>query len=113
MLTVANAIEKLIAKARPLANDRRRAGLESVPVTEALGRVLAADLISTIDVPPAANSAMDGYAYCGADAEANNFVLPLGQRIPAGTAPASLTASTAARILLVERFQLVPTGWQC
>lgn len=98
MLTVANAVEKLIAKARPLANDRRRAGLESVPVTEALGRVLAADLISTIDVPPAANSAMDGYAYCGADAEANNFVLPLGQRIPAGTAPASLMVSTAARI---------------
>ena len=98
MLTVANAVEKLIAKARPLANDRRRAGLESVPATEALGRVLAADLISTIDVPPAANSAMDGYAYCGADAEANNFVLPLGQRIPAGTAPASLMVSTAARI---------------
>jgi molybdopterin molybdotransferase len=98
MLTVANAVEKLIAKARPLANDRRRAGLESVPVTEALGRVLAADLISTIDVPPAANSAMDGYAYCGADAEANNFVLPLGQRIPAGTAPALLMVSTAARI---------------
>ncbi|MDG1485031.1 MAG: molybdopterin molybdotransferase MoeA [Porticoccaceae bacterium] len=98
MLTVANAVEKLIAKARPLANDRRRAGLESAPVTEALGRVLAADLISTIDVPPAANSAMDGYAYCGADAEANNFVLPLGQRIPAGTAPASLMVSTAARI---------------
>ena len=41
MLTVASAVEKLIAKARPLANDRRRAGLESVPVTEALGRVLA------------------------------------------------------------------------
>ena len=98
MLTVANAVEKLIAKARPLANDRRRAGLESVPVTEALGRVLAADLISTIDVPPAANSAMDGYAYCGADAEANNFVLPLGQRIPGGTAPAPLMVSTAARI---------------
>ena len=98
MLTVASAIKKLTAKAKPLANDRRRAGLESVPVTEALGRVLAADITSSIDVPPAANSAMDGYAFSGADAEANKFVLPVGQRIPAGTAPKPLIPATAARI---------------
>ena len=71
MLTVANAIEKLVAEAQPVAMDRRRAGLESVPVPSALGRVLAADITATMDVPPAANSAMDGYAYCAADAAAN------------------------------------------
>ncbi len=35
---------------------------ESVPVIEALHRVLAADVVATYDIPPHANSAMDGYA---------------------------------------------------
>ena len=70
MLKVATAIKKLLVHARPIAADRRRAGVESVSITEALGRVLAADIKSSIDVPPATNSAMDGYAYCAADAVA-------------------------------------------
>ena len=98
MLTVSEAIQKLIAPAQPLANDRRRAGLQSVPVTEALGRVIAVDIASTIDVPPAANSAMDGYAFCAADAAANNFKLPVSQRIPAGSVAMPLVPGTAARI---------------
>lgn len=98
MLTVSSAVKKLVAKAQPLVKERRRAGLESVPVTEALDRVLAADIASSIDVPPAANSAMDGYAFCAANAAANNFILEVSQRIPAGTAPQSLDVGTAARI---------------
>jgi molybdopterin molybdotransferase len=98
MLTVSEAIQKLIAQAQPLANDRRRAGLQSVPVTEALGRVIAVDIASTIDVPSAANSAMDGYAFCAADAAANNFKLPVSQRIPAGSVAMPLVPGTAARI---------------
>jgi molybdopterin molybdotransferase len=39
---------------------------ESVPIFEALNRVVAADVISPIDVPPHDNSAMDGYAFNGA-----------------------------------------------
>jgi len=38
---------------------------ESVNVFQALGRVLAADVISPISVPPHDNSAMDGYAFDG------------------------------------------------
>jgi len=38
----------------------------SLPLFEALGRVLAADVVSPIDVPPHDNSAMDGYAFDGA-----------------------------------------------
>ena len=41
-------------------------GVESVPVTQALGRVLAAEVVSPIDVPAHDNSAMDGYAFDGA-----------------------------------------------
>ena len=38
---------------------------ENVPLFEALGRVLSADVISPFDVPPHNNSAMDGYAFEG------------------------------------------------
>ena len=40
---------------------------ESLPLFEALGRVLAADVVSPLDVPPHDNSAMDGYAFDGAE----------------------------------------------
>nr|WP_255428171.1 gephyrin-like molybdotransferase Glp [Ramlibacter cellulosilyticus] len=39
---------------------------ESVGVRDALGRVLARDLVSPISVPPHDNSAMDGFAFAGA-----------------------------------------------
>src|ERR1035437_9430635 len=39
---------------------------ESVGIFQALGRVLACDVISPISVPPHDNSAMDGYAFAGA-----------------------------------------------
>lgn len=39
---------------------------EMVPIRSALGRVLATDCISPIDVPSHTNSAMDGYAFVGA-----------------------------------------------
>ena len=40
---------------------------ETLPLAAALGRVLAADVLSPIDVPAHDNSAMDGYAFSGAD----------------------------------------------
>src|SRR5918912_3646044 len=40
---------------------------ESVPIRSALGRVLADDVVSPINVPAHDNSAMDGYALRGAD----------------------------------------------
>jgi len=39
--------------------------VRELPLFEALGRVLAADVISPFDVPPHDNSAMDGYAFDG------------------------------------------------
>ena len=46
-------------------------GLEQVGIFEALGRVLAQDVISPISVPPHDNSAMDGYAFDGAQLTAD------------------------------------------
>lgn len=45
----------------------RRAEPESIPLGDALGRVLARDLVATHDLPPFANSAMDGFALRAAD----------------------------------------------
>ena len=45
--------------------------VESLAIRSALGRVLARDVVSAINVPAADNSAMDGYALRGADLEAD------------------------------------------
>jgi molybdopterin molybdotransferase len=59
-LSVAEARDAILQALRPIE------GAVSVPLAEALGRVLAADLISPMNVPPHDNSAMDGYAFDGA-----------------------------------------------
>ena len=58
--SVAQARAAIAAALRPIT------GNECVPLSQALGRVLAADVVSPIDVPAHDNSAMDGYAFCGA-----------------------------------------------
>jgi molybdopterin molybdotransferase len=71
--------------------------VEERPLREVCGTVLAAPVVSTIQVPPADNSAMDGYALCAADAR-DGADLVMSQRIPAGVAPQLLMAGTCARI---------------
>jgi hypothetical protein len=71
---------------------------ERVSTFDARGRILAADLRSLIDVPPADNTAMDGYALRAADVSESGVTLPLSQRIAAGAIAAPLLAGTAARI---------------
>ncbi|MGB0450441.1 MAG: molybdopterin molybdenumtransferase MoeA, partial [Porticoccaceae bacterium] len=66
MISVSAAINQLVRAAT--ATDRK----EQLPVTQSLGRVLATDITATINVPPADNSAMDGYAFCYADAQNTN-----------------------------------------
>ncbi|WP_421868931.1 gephyrin-like molybdotransferase Glp [Motiliproteus sp.] len=73
--------------------------VEKVHLTAALGRVLAEDLCAELDVPPADNSAMDGYAVRVADlAAAAGKPLTISQRIPAGVDPEPLQPGTVARI---------------
>lgn len=92
MLTVDEAVARLLSRVEP------RAGIERRGPAEAFNRVLAEALVAPVAVPPADNSAMDGYAYRRADAAAAGFVLPVSQRIPAGAAPAPLAPGSAARI---------------
>ena len=71
---------------------------ETVNIANSLGRVLAEDVISAIDVPGYDNSAMDGYAVNSADCPEPGISLTVSQRIPAGQAGVRLEAGTAARI---------------
>ena len=72
---------------------------EVVSTADALGRVLAETVVSTVDVPPDDNSAMDGYAIRASDASTEDkHSLPVSQRIPAGTTGKPLAPGTAARI---------------
>jgi len=68
---------------------------EVVPLDQALGRFCAQSVTAGLAVPPADNSAMDGYAVCSRDVPA---VLSVSQRIPAGSVPLPLEPGTAARI---------------
>jgi len=70
---------------------------ESRPLSDALGRVVSEDIVSKLAIPPNDNSAMDGFAVSAADL-ALSSTLSISQRIPAGVAPSSLKAGTAARI---------------
>ena len=77
-------------------------GVESVSTFDADGRVLALDLVSALHVPPQDNSAMDGYAVRCADvlrAQSEwQGVLPVTQRIAAGSSGTPLAPMSAARI---------------
>ena len=92
LLSVDEARERLLAGARAVGE------IETVPTTDAVGRVLAQSQSSTLDVPPLANTSMDGYAVRAADCVSGSARLPVAQRIAAGAIGAPLAPSTAARI---------------
>ena len=71
---------------------------ESVSTFDADGRVLAEDVVSSLDVPAHDNSSMDGYAVRVADCSDASTMLSVGQRIPAGSNGHALTPMSVARI---------------
>ena len=87
-----DALAAVLAQAQPLP------GAAFVDLLQADGRVLAADCIAPLQVPPLDNSAMDGYAVRSAEVAQAGTVLPVSQRIPAGQVGTALQAGTAARI---------------
>ena len=103
-MPVENAIARLLemAEAAPIKQHER------VRLADAEGRVLATDLVSTLDLPPWPNSAMDGYALRVADWRGEP--LPVSQRIFAGQAPEPLAPGTCARIFTGAP---VPEGADC
>jgi len=79
LLGVDAALALIAARVTPVV------GEEIVPLAEAAGRILAHDLLAGMDLPPHANSAVDGYAIAHADLLPDrDTVLPVGGRAAAG-----------------------------
>lgn len=104
LMPVEEALQRLLAMAQAAPISEQQA----LPLAECDGRVLAQDLISTLDLPPWPNSAMDGYAVRLADWTGEPLVV--SQRIFAGNAPEPLAPGTCARIFTGAP---VPQGADC
>lgn len=92
MLTAQQALDHLLSNAVTVNES------EKVNTQAALGRVLAEDVKSLVDVPPLDNTSMDGYAVRCADTATPGQILKIAQRIPAGSIGTQLESGTAARI---------------
>ena len=92
MLTAQQALDHLLSHAQTVGES------EKVAMQAALGRVLAENVNSLVDVPPLDNTAMDGYAVRSADIATPGKSLKIAQRIPAGSMGTPLESGTAARI---------------
>ena len=93
MMEVHEAQANILASAHPCVTT------ETVALHLGLQRSLAAAIVSDTAVPPADNSAMDGYAVHTDSLAQLPATLPLSQTIPAGTPAKPLALGTAARIL--------------
>ena len=92
MLTAQQALDHLLSNAQAVHES------EQVPMQAALGRVLAEDVQSLVDVPPLDNTSMDGYAVRTTDTAIPGNILTIAQRIPAGSMGSPLQVGTVARI---------------
>lgn len=97
MISVDEALEQVLSCVEVLDPEQK-------PILDCLGQVLADDVFSTIDVPPADNSAMDGYAVRAEDTEGATESSPrhltVVDELAAGTVPRTQVApGTAIRIM--------------
>ena len=89
LMPVAQALEQILEQITPLQQTKQLA------LHKANQHILAVDQLAPINVPPADNSSMDGYALAFAD---RGKSLVISQRITAGSSPIPLQAGTCARI---------------
>ncbi len=87
MLSVEEALERVLKAFHPLEPER-------VPILEALNRVLAEDAYADVDIPPHANSSMDGYAVLAADTAGASREAPVRLRV-VGEVAAGYVSETA------------------
>jgi molybdopterin molybdotransferase len=93
MLTIEQAAERAAERVTAVT------GIETVPLAAADGRVLALDVAAPVDLPPFANSAVDGYAVRFADLAPGGTRLPVSGRVAAGsTAKGIATEAVAVRV---------------
>jgi molybdopterin molybdotransferase len=103
-MPVSEALQRVLADAAPPAT-------ETVPLGEALGRVLASDLAAKRTQPPADVSAMDGYAVRAEDVSSAPATLEIIGEVAAGHPfEGTVGPGQAARIFTGG---LVPDGADC
>jgi len=79
LLTVGEALARIEERVVAVAET------ETAPLVAARGHILARDVVATLNLPPHANSAVDGYAFAHADlVPERETVLPVGGRAAAG-----------------------------
>ncbi len=91
MISVAEALDRLFALASPLE-------VETVPLAEGAGRVLAEDVQSRMTQPPFASSAMDGYAVRNAEAQPGMSLKVIGESAAGDRHDGALGPGEAVRI---------------
>lgn len=93
MISVREALETALRQTKRLP-------MESIPLLESAGRVLAEDVVTDVDMPPFPRSSMDGYALRSEDARRAPVKLEVAGFIPAGSYPNfSLQPGQAAKIM--------------
>ncbi len=96
MLSVEEALARILAEIAPL-------DVVEAPLAESLGLVLARDLIAQEDMPPFANSAMDGFALLSNDSQSRGGqparLRVIGSVAAGYVANATVTDGTAMRIM--------------
>jgi molybdopterin molybdotransferase len=96
MISVEEALARILAEIAPLP-------VTQVPLAETLGLVLAQDIVAQEDIPPFANSAMDGFALLSRDSQLRNGQ-PARLRVTGGVAAGyvadhAVEEGTAMRIM--------------
>jgi molybdopterin molybdotransferase len=97
LISVDEALAEILSHVRTLEPER-------VPILDAMGRVLAEEVVSDIDIPPFDNSAMDGYAVRSADVAGATPQTPvrlvvIGSVAAGYLAGTHMEAGTAVRIM--------------
>ncbi|MBI1881443.1 MAG: hypothetical protein HYR94_24955, partial [Chloroflexi bacterium] len=97
LMSVEEALKIILEKITPV-------GAQRVPLTQSSNRVLAQMMVAQVNVPPFANSAMDGYAVIAADCRGASseqpVLLKVIDNLRAGATPTkALSSQTAIRIM--------------
>jgi molybdopterin molybdotransferase len=92
VLSVEEALERILDAVPVL-------GTETVDLLDAAGGVLAETVLADRDIPPTANSAMDGYAVRSSDLKSKRRLEIVGQVRAGGQAETAVQSGTVVRIM--------------
>jgi molybdopterin molybdotransferase len=105
MLSVEQALERILEAFQPLEPER-------VPILDGLGRVLAEDVYADADIPPYANSSMDGYAVLAGDTSGASREAPVRLKIVGELAAGYVTETAVApgTVIRIMTGAPIPSG---